>query len=370
MNKTYCSLSIIGLMLFVSLELLAVEPTVYDITSLMTDPSGELDTINGKIVKLKTPLLPGRRILFEDQLPGANWGHPAAYKVVDEKGTVLEAINATMPPQMLNQATILSGINSANFKEVKFELNDFEGKHHVDNPDKHYAFLFNGRADRRHWNDFSFLYRVLIQIYGYKEENIIVADSAYKERLPDLDGDGDDDIAYGSSLSDLKTVMKRLQEELSVDDQLLFAVNDHGSTLGGESTIVLADGEIKASEFKTMFDKVPSSRVLSIYEQCFSGGFVRPSIGQTRVAMAAATDNEYSWASMDLLFDEFIYHVVVAFAMQTPDGRPVKADKNRDGRISAKEAFGYAVLNDLRKESPIMESGRNAGTSDTIGLGF
>lgn len=343
---------------------------IYDITSLMTDPSGELDTIDGKSVKLNTPITNGHRVLFEDTLPGANWGHPAIYKVVNARGETLEAVKASMPPLQLSLADLLSGLPASNYQEVEFKLSDFDGKYKVANPENYYAFLFNGHADRRHWNDFSFLYRVLTDIYGYKEENIIVADGAYKDRLGDLDGDGDNDIAYGSDRADLEAVLKKLAEDLGPDDQLIFAVNDHGSTMAGESTIVLYDGEIKASEFKKLFDKLPAKRILSIYEQCFSGGFVRPSVSDTRVAMAAATDTEYSWASMDLLFDEFIYHVIAAFAMQSYDGKPINSDVNKDGKVSAKEAFGYAVLNDLRKESPILESGRNAGSADTIGLGF
>lgn len=348
------------------------EPVVYNVTPLFTDPSGELDLLGGKKLRIQTPLSRGFQVHFEDTMPGANWGHPARFKVVAPDGTIVESIDVKLPPEQLSAAPVLGPSRSrgTNAAQVKFSLSDHEGKLKVKDPSKFYAFLLNGRADQRHWNDFSFLYRVLTQVYGYKKENIIVADGAFKSRSPDLDGDGAEDIEYGSTLEDVKTVMQKLKETLKHEDQLLIAVNDHGSQLDGESTIVLYDGEIKASQFAKLLDAVPAGRVLSIYEQCFSGGFVRPSVGTRKVSMAAATDSEYSWASMDLLFDEFIYHVIVAFAMQTHDGKAVASDLNKDGRVSAQEAFAYAVANDQRRESPLLETGTNAGTSATLGLGF
>jgi hypothetical protein len=86
--------------------------------------------------------------------------------------------------------------------------------------------------------------------------------------------------------------------------------------------------------------------------------------------MAGATNQEFSWASQDLNFDEFIYHVVAAFARQTHDGKPLNTDLNRDGNVSAQEAFAYAIANDSRPESPLLESSVNAGLAAKIGLGF
>lgn len=345
-------------------------PVVYNVTSLFTDPSGELDLMGGKKLQIKTPLSRGFQVHFEDTMPGANWGHPALFKVIAPDGTVVESVKVRLPPDQLSAAPVLGPSRESNAASLKFAINDHGGKLKVKDASKHYALLINGRADQRHWNDFSFLYRVLIGVYGYKKENILVADGAFKGRSPDLDGDGEEDIQYGSTLDDLKTVMGKLKDTLKADDQLLIAVNDHGSQLENESTIVLYDGEIKASEFGKLLNAIPAGRVLSIYEQCFSGGFVRPSAGARKVSMAAATDNEYSWASMDLLFDEFIYHVIVAFAMQTHEGKAVTSDLNKDGRVSAQEAFAYAVANDQRRESPMLETGPNGGASATLGIGF
>ncbi len=347
-----------------------LSPVAYNITGLMRGRISQLKLSNQKTIQFRNVILPGTRVVFEDKLPGANWGHPAVYKVVGPSGQTLEQVEAFFPPADLGQSPIIDGVLPEANSRVEFKLNDFGGQYKVKSPSRFYAVFINGAADKRHWNDFSFLYRTLTQIYGYDKKNIIVMDGNFKESAPDLDGDGTPDIMYDSKLATVKDVLTKLKSQLKPEDQLVLAVNDHGDTQNGESTIVLQDGEIKASEFAPLFKDLPASRVLTIYEQCFSGGFVRPSISETRVSMAGATNQEFSWASQDLNFDEFIYHVVAAFARQTHDGKPLNTDLNRDGNVSAQEAFAYAIANDSRPESPLLESSVNAGLAAKIGLGF
>jgi len=358
-----------SLVIFFSVGYLSAnESVVYDISSLSA--TGQIELIGGKTVKLPLSWAPGTRVVFEDLHPGANWGHPAKIRVLSENGRILQEIETELPPAFLKALPILSGKSRVPKAAPIFDIKNNDGKQRVGDPDKYYALLINGHADQRHWNDFSFLYRVLTKVYGYHKANIFVADSAFKSQLPDLDGDGVGDIQYGSTLEELKELISLLKDKLPENAHLVLAVNDHGSRKAQESTIILYDAEITASEFTKLLGSLPAKKVLSIYEQCFSGGFVRPSSERGRVAMAASTDTEFSWASMDLNFDEFIYHVIVAFAQQTHEGKAVKSDLNQDGKISAQEAFTYAIGNDKRKESPILEAHRNSGESAKIGFGF
>lgn len=337
------------------------KPVVYDVSPLQRDDARfALDGSRGD----------STRLLFEDLMPGANWEHPAQYRLVDKRGKTLKLIPATRPPKELRSFPQIDGDDFSLGDRVEFKLNDFKGELKVKEPGRFYAVLINGQADQRHWNDFAFLFRVLTQLYGYSKTQIFVADSAFKDRQPDLDGDGEADILYASSLEGVRGLMKLVADRVKKEDQLLLAVNDHGGTLEGESTIVLADGDMKATEFSALMAKVPSLKVLSIFEQCFSGGFVRPTVTGERVSMAAATNLEYSWASMDLNFDEFIYGVIAAFAKQTHDGRAVEANTDADPRISAQEAFAYAASRDARPESPLLESSTNAGAARRMGVGF
>ncbi|MEZ4750550.1 MAG: C13 family peptidase [Bdellovibrionota bacterium] len=342
---------------------------VYDLSATLATDAQTIALVGGKSVKLKSVRNKGDRVLFIDTLPQANWGHPAFIRIVDAEGKLREEIKTDRPPVEMGQV-LSHPLQALDGKVPTFAVKDLDGKYKVEEPERYYALLINGRAELRHWNDLSFLYRTLTTVYGYKKENIWVADSAFKSRNADLDGDGWEDIQYGSTLGEIRNVIAELASKIQENDHLVLVINDHGSTRDGESTLVLSDGEMGAREFGELLKTLPVKTLLAVYEQCFSGGFVRPTAGGHRVAMAASTDSEYSFASMDLMFNEFLYHVIAAFAHQTHEGTPLSADRDRNGEITAQEAYAYAVAHDMRRESPFMESGANAGSAQRIGLGF
>ncbi len=251
-----------------------------------------------------------------------------------------------------------------------FKLNDLGGKLRVANPTHFYALLINGQGEAQHWNDFSFLYRVLTAIYGYDSSHIFIADTIHMDRAPDLNGDGIPDIHFGSRYDEVRKLMGDLKEKLTRDDQLLLVVTDHGELLAAEPTLLLFDREMKVGEFTQLLGAIPAGRVLAIYEQCFGGGFVRSSVAKGRVAMSASSSVEHSWASEDGRFDEFLYHLISAFAMQTHLAVPIRVDTDGNGRISAQEAFSYALGKDRAPESPLLESYRDTGAAKLIGFGF
>jgi len=71
-----------------------------------------------------------------------------------------------------------------------------------------------------------------------------------------------------------------------------------------------------------------------------------------------------------MLFNEFLYRAITAFAGQTHLGEAVVSDSNGDGRVSAQEAFAFAVAADQAPENPLLESLVNSGDSSRIGPGF
>ncbi len=342
-------------------------PVVYDVTALVQG-SG-LPLTGGKNAQLQLNWS-GDKVYFEDILPGANWNHPAQIRVVNRLGKVTQSISVQRPPDGIENAPVVSGEIEMGNSKPTFKLNTYDGKFKVSDPSKFYAILINGHADQRHWNDFSFLYRVMTQIYGYSRENILIADGANKEKQNDLDGDGTNDIQYSSTKQGITDAMTELAKRVKATDHVVLAVNDHGGSEGGESTIVTYDGELKVSEFMPLFNAVKASKILSLFEQCYSGGFVRPTTTNSKVAMSAARNDEYSWASNDLNWDAWIYEAVVGFAMQTHDGKAVVVDTNGDGKVSASEAFAYSVSKDTASESPLLESHANSGDALEIGLGF
>lgn len=328
---------------------------------------GVVPLIGKREVHLKMAADPAHRIVFEDKFPRANWGHPGVVRVLSASGEVLEEVIVNSPPKAFFRAKADAGIPLPIPTKAQVRLTS-DRRWFVTDPSKHYALLLNGNASQRHWNDFAFLYRVLIEVYGYDRSRIFVADSFHKETLNDFDGDGKPDIEFDSTLTGIKGLFTRLKETLPRDSDLLVVVNDHGETRDGESFLVVEDGEIRASEFSQWLKEIPSQRAISLFQQCFGGGFVRPAVGDYRVALAASTNQEFSFATADLNFDEFLYHLTTALAGQTHEGKAISADANRDGRISIQEAFAYATAHDTTTESPLLESFPNSGFAALLGL--
>jgi len=344
-------------------------PKLYDL-SKVTGLQGAIIPLQGnRSIQLKS--FPGMetKIVFEDKFPRANWGHPASLKVVDMAGRVLDEKIVHSPPKFLSQAAKFPELKIPRPEKTKVSLKT-DQRFFVKSPEKHFAVLINGNASQRHWNDFAFLYRTLVEVYGYSKANIFVADSYHQVELPDLDDDGKNDIEWGSTLAGIQGLFRHLGKTLTPDSELLTVVNDHGEIKDGEAVLVVNDGEIRAGDFAKQLGALPPKRAISVYQQCFGGGFVRPSLGDYRVALSAATSEEFSWATADFQFDEFLYHLTSALALQTHEGKPVAADRNRDGKMSIQEAFAYALAEDSTPESPLMESFANSGFARLFGLHF
>src|SRR4051812_33751611 len=80
---------------------------VYDVTSLLSDPQGKITLLGGKKIQLDQRWS-AEKILFEDKMPEANWDHPAAFKVLDRSGKVIEEIAVSRPPLDLESAPVVS----------------------------------------------------------------------------------------------------------------------------------------------------------------------------------------------------------------------------------------------------------------------
>ena len=97
--------------------------------------------------------------------------------------------------------------------------------------------------------------------------------------------------------------------------------------------------------------------------QCFSGGFVSPLLSacyNISVATASA-NNEYSFATNDGKYEEFLYHWVSAAAGKTPDDVSVNADINGyEGGTQRKCSYGRKrKMSKLRAPSILQNQNRS-----------
>ena len=315
-------------------------------------------------------------LVFVDRFPGANWEHPCWYYFVDQATGRLERHDATTPPLKLGSLDEVTngrdnpepGMSEAALERYSERLRALPKP--VTSRGMAWALIISGGANRdnnhiRYWNDCSFIYRTLVDYYGYTDDHIRVCISDGLDPAidrsngtnspPDLDGDGDDDIEYSATLTHIEQVFTELAASLSASDQLFIYTTDHGGQQSGQDCYLNLWNlqELSDDQLAGYIDTLPCETIVCVFEQCFSGGMVDDIQGEGRVIATAADWDEYSWAmGPDYIYDTFVYHWTSAVGFARPDGTPVDADTNDDGICSMHEAFIYAEANDFEDETP------------------
>jgi hypothetical protein len=231
-------------------------------------------------------------------------------------------------------------------------------------PGERYAILCSGNSNNRHTNDLEFLYRTLIDVYGFAAANIHVLN--YDGTL-DYNGGPHpvgnwpgNNTAYRMTVTGAGTragfqaAFNAIAAVIRPEDLLFIHTNDHGAGPGdGVTDYCLctygAAGWVAyyVNDFITDMGVLPPfENLIVMMEQCRSGGFVTPIVNNspatwTHVA-AAVKAGDYSDGGAN--FDPFAEDWIAAMAGHYPDGSGLLqvADTTNDGRISATEGFVYA----------------------------
>ena len=230
-----------------------------------------------------------------------------------------------------------------------------------------WAIILSGGANKiwnfpRYWNDCSLIYKVITQTYGFPKSHIITlisdgTDPAADINLgynrfisspTDLDGDGLTDIQYSATKSNLTNAFSQLANNVQPGDNVLVYVIDHGDNDGLSSYICLwNEQKLYPHELASMVGQItPSARIHFVLGQCKSGGFISALSGNNRTIATACREDEYSNATRDGVYDEFVYLWTNAIA-----DKITMSDENQDGKCSIHEAFKYAYTED-RFKSP------------------
>lgn len=224
----------------------------------------------------------------------------------------------------------------------------------------------------RYWNDCSFIYQTLRNKYNIPKNNIYVAMSdgtdpgadmnsfskGFISSPLDLDFDGEADIEYAATYQNVSNIFYELKNKMTADDHLFLFVIDHGGTAGNNrSYICLWNNEkLYDTQLASMIDMLPAGTVNIVLGQCYSGGFIDNITKDGCVISTASTGSESSWACGNLLYDEYVFHWTSAMAGQDAFRKPVNADTDNDGHITADEAFWYAEEKDTKNETPMYSS--------------
>ena len=227
-----------------------------------------------------------------------------------------------------------------------------------------YAVIISGGIDldrnfSRYWNDCQYVYQRLTQTLGYDKSHIycLVADGTnpavdmfydydslhnikyYKSSPLDFDNDGDNDIQYSATKTNISTVFNLLQAQSSSIEYLLVFVTDHGTPSGiclwGENQIMTP------AELDVELDKLSNVKMDIVMGQCNSGIFTS-LCEKNRTVSTACSATEPSYPQGPFSYDYFLRSWTDAFDPTNAS----TVDTNSDNMISLREAFSFAESND------------------------
>lgn len=331
-------------------------------------------------------------LIFADHAPLLNWGHDCEYLLFDtENGRLLEKVPSQFPPLDFEfNRYLFEDI----FTPVRFEPSQtitdviagaLKGTFLPFIQGERYAILFSGMSNNRHVNDMEFLYRTLIDTYGFKAANIFVLNhdgtlnyNGGPTPIVAWPGDG---TAYRMKVdgkgiqADFEKILEKVGKKLSEKDFLLIHTNNHGGHDGTQSNLCTYPSwaAYTASDFAAKIKKLPKFDTLMVMmEQCHSGGFINPILTNspaksTHVA-AACVELNNSAGGAD--FDPYALDWIAGVTGHYGDNSNLKQniDTTADGRISASEAHNYAKAVKVAFDTPVSgDSPVNCGDKMFLG---
>ena len=332
-----------------------------------------------KIIVSRTSLL-----VFADDQPLANFGHDCRYLLYDpDNGELHAELHARFPPYLGKPPETLKPFHTP-VRTAPIATN-FRFPHirrcPIFIPDgRRYAILYSGMSNMRHLNDLEFCYRMLVDRYAFRKQDIYALN--YDGTLNTQDGLASawpgDGTAYRIQVTGqgnraaFQAAFNDLKSKLKSRDQLFIHTNNHGDNYGSGSFLCTypAWGTYTATDFCNDLGTLPKYRSLVVMmEQCNAGGFNAPVVASSTAAnttiASAAIATQSSWASPDGHWDSFARDWIAAEIGHDPAGGTLafNPDTNGDGVIAATEAFNYALAVKNPSDTPnYSQSSTGAGT--------
>lgn len=216
--------------------------------------------------------------------------------------------------------------------------------------------VYNNYA--RYWNDCQYVYLALTQELDYSKNQIFclvsdgtnpeydrrIGNNTYDSSPLDFDGDNVADINYSATKSNISTVFNLLSSAVSVGDEVLVFVTDHGDLCedSGMGLVLLWNNEtLSAVELNAELNKLGGNvNVDVVMGQCYSGAFIPNVKGDNRTIVTASRADEVSFGSGINGYDYFLRKWTDAIYDINPTLSGVVS--NGDGYLSSFEMFQYA----------------------------
>ena len=328
-------------------------------------------------------------IVFVDRQPQANWGHPCTYQFYDPvKATLLYEEDALFPPNLAGKISLelfhapLAHPTPADLPVIRrLAMQQVQLVPLVD--EQRYALLWTSQiSNLRHVEDLEFLWRTLVNLYGFNADNVYVL--CYDGTISATDvGPGGVGNWYGDNTpyqmkvhasatsANLQSVFNDLAGKLKPKDLLLIHTNNHGSPSG---FCVDDTSVVTPTQFGNMLAGLPHFRSLVVtMEQCYSGAFQssvisKSTAARTAFASAVSADKTSDSASH---FDPWALALIEALMDATPAGAALPTDpsSNLHGLVSVKSACSWAKANDTGADDDPQYAENPSGCGCSIFLG-
>jgi hypothetical protein len=338
--------------------------------------------------------------VFADLEPLANWAHSARHLFFSPiDGSLMHTESSHFPPlEFVSKPQTFAPLHVSKVhltpvtppvlpKKVAPKIRPSEKS------DRRFAILFSGQSRYSHLNDLEFLFRVLCDLYGYKEDNIYVLNHDGSLNFEITLGSTDekvggkvvnswpgdktpyhitDRIVGAGTQAEFDKVFQTIATRLKSTDTLLIHTNNHGVNPPGHGETYLLDYQgnwgYSASEFGRRLADLPKIRSLIVaMQQCHSGGFMHPTLinSKANVTSFAAAVPANKIAKLEKVFNPWAHAWIAAFQGAYPDGSPLKHPVS--AKPSTRQAFDYSSSVHHPDDDPVFQdSPSGTGVNQTL----
>jgi len=184
--------------------------------------------------------------------------------------------------------------------------------------------------------------KTLIEIYGYKRENILLLISDYN--------------VNNATRNEIIKAINDIKDKEKSGDEVVFFYSGHGArgkANDGDNEAIdeaivpyecTADSLIWDGELKSLFKDFHTSRIIFIFDSCYAGGMTDLK-ANGRIVVMASTENGLSYEGDDWQNGVFTYYFVDKGVFQGFANTHDYSEVEGDEPATIEEAFDYAKAN-------------------------